>query len=603
MKLNRFFVAFSLYVAWVVGFSVHNYQTEKNDLMAALDLRLVNAARNLLYIIPEDLHHKNMRKSDLSKEQDRELLLRMNEYVKVNDVYYVYSMIKQNDKVYFTAGNGTDEDTQELNGGGYYFYLYEEAQAHIYQSFEAEQPFFHDTQDHWGSFRSVFIPVFSKDGTKFIVGADIPTAYVDERLRIELFFTVGFSVLFLVFGLPVYFAFTSETRLWAKNLERETLRARANEAKLSTILNLAVDAIITIDRKGKVISFNNAASKMFGYAADEIIGKNVKLIMPESYRDRHDKFMQTYHDTGERKVVDRTIELTAERKNGQHFPIEISVSEVNLIEGERLFSAIIRDLTEKKEKEKQLLHLIEKSQEANRAKSEFLNNVSHELRTPMHGILAFAQLGKAKTDKTTPLDQEKLEKYFENIQKSGNRLKTLLDDLLDFAKLEANKLQLKLEQVCVKDIVDDCVEEQRALLKARHITLSTEYTAKTGITEADSTRLSQVLINLLSNAIKFSKEHKEIRIKIRDVDSIMDTKLNAIEVSVADQGQGVPPEKREQIFEKFTQAGEHTEEIGGTGLGLAICRKLIHAHHGHIWCQESEWGGAEFVFRIPVLQH
>lgn len=587
-------IAVVIYIAWVIGFSFYNYQNSKTELLANLDKNLELAARNYLNIIPGSLHHKNMSKNDLSKEEDRALLLRSNEYAKINKVHYLYSMIKVDNKVYFTMGNGTEEDMTELEGGGYYFYPYDEAEPHIFKSFEVQEPLFHDTQDHWGSFRSVFIPYISKDGTKFVVGADFTTGHIDKLLVKELVATFIISVLFLIFASPLLIAFTAQTRRWAKRLKLQTKKAVANEAKLSTLVKLAVDAIITIDDKGIVSAYNDAASRMFGYSVEEVLGKNVKMIMPESYKEKHDVFIQSYSETGKGKAVHNTIELIAQRKNGELFPIEISISEVIIGENEKLFSAIIRDLTDKKEKEKQLHDLVEKAEEANKAKSEFLAKMSHELRTPLHGIIALSHLGIEKAD------TDKIQDYFSNIEKSGERLKNLVDDLLDLSKLEVGKMQMSFKNQNIKSIIDDCITEQQGFLDECHLNISVTGTTDNPYAECDIDRISQVILNLLNNAIKFSPENTTIKFTISDAMEIDNKPVNALQVSISDQGKGVSEDRRESVFNKFAQVDTINNKFSGTGLGLAISREIIQAHNGCIWCQSSESGGAEFVFRMPV---
>lgn len=595
LNYKYFLIAASVYVVWVFVFSFYNYQVSKKELLADLDARLELAARNYLNIVPADLHNKNMKKGDLTKEVDRELVLRSNEYARINHVYYLYSAIKVDNKIYFTMGNGTEKDMAELDGGGYYFYPYEEAQPHFFKSFEVTEPLFHDTTDHWGSFRSVVIPYVSKDGTKFVVGADITTGYIDELLKKELELTLIVSVLFLVFAAPILGVFISHTRRWAKSLEIQTHKTIANEEKLRSLVKLAVDAIITTDDKGIVTDFNDSAHKMFGYTEDEIVGANVNVIIANSIDNASNNFLSSFYKLGEGEETNNTQEFYAQRKNGEIFPIEISVTEVILNKKERIFSTIIRDLTEKKQKEKQLHNLVEKSEAANRAKSEFLHKMSHELRTPLHGIIAFSQLGFEKAE------TEKMQKYFDTISKSGGRLKTLLDDLLDLSKLEAGKMELSFTNQNVRAIIDDCIMEQQGLINQYHLNITVVENTSYFNAECDIGRLSQVILNLLNNAIKFAPENSTITIVISSVTQIEGNAVNALQISVADQGVGVPKESRERIFDKFSQTSTVNDKMTGTGLGLAISRELIKAHNGIIWCQESESGGAEFVFRIPVL--
>lgn len=460
-RLNYYniIIAIMIYVVWVLCFSYYNYQNSKAELLVSLEEKLVLSAQNYLYIIPEDLHHKNMSKSDLSKEKDRTLLLISNEYAKINQVTYLYAIVKIDNKIYFTMGNGTEEDMAELDGGGYYFYPYDEAEQHIFKSFEAMEPSFHDTIDRWGSFRSVFIPYVSKDGTKFVIGADLSTSYIDTLLKQELVTVFTISILFLIFAMPLVVAFTSQIRKWAESLKLQT----------------------------------------------------------------------------------------------------------------------------------------EKANVANKAKSEFLDKMSHELRTPLHGILAFSELGVDKSD------SDKFKGYFTNIKKSGERLKVLLDDLLDLSKLEAGKMEMNFYKQDIRNLIYDCIKEQQGFIKKYNLDVSVIEDADSYYVECDPKRISQVVLNLLNNAVKYSPENSMIKFVISSNINGQDSSVKELQVSISDQGNGIPEGSRENVFDRFVQNNSANDKITGSGLGLSISREILKAHNGSIFCKESESGGAEFIFNIPII--
>lgn len=244
------------------------------------------------------------------------------------------------------------------------------------------------------------------------------------------------------------------------------------------------------------------------------------------------------------------------------------------------------------------------AERANQAKSEFLANMSHELRTPMHAILSFADMGKENIDTA---DREKLYRYFSRVSESGERLLTLLNDLLDLSKLEAGSVDLDLEERDLKAVVETAVTEFSGLLQEKSLKLEIAPPDVDTLCCFDSNKLLQVMRNLLSNAIKFTPEEKKIGISFalaalpmgrRSSDS---DEVPAIAVTITDQGVGIPDEELDEVFDKFVQSSKTKTGSGGTGLGLSISREIIERHGGAIWAENRPGGGAAFTFIIPCL--
>lgn len=258
------------------------------------------------------------------------------------------------------------------------------------------------------------------------------------------------------------------------------------------------------------------------------------------------------------------------------------------------------DITEQKNSEMKILIAKNEAEKANKSKSIFLSNMSHELRTPLHGILSYAYFGMEKTDYS---DHEKIKKYFSHINSSGERLKKLLDDLLDISKLEAGKMVMVFAKENLHEVIKECVNEQQALLDSKELNVVLDFEKNLDFAECDRDRVGQVIINLLSNAIKFSPNQVFITIKTKNV-NFLDEQMasDAIQISVADQGAGVVESDREIIFDKFVKSSNRDKPVAGTGLGLALTKELVIAHNGRIWCEESTGGGAGFVFRLLVKQ-
>jgi len=244
---------------------------------------------------------------------------------------------------------------------------------------------------------------------------------------------------------------------------------------------------------------------------------------------------------------------------------------------------------------------------ANQAKSEFLNNISHELRTPMHSILSFTQLGLKQLKKADFKEQslEKLKRFLNNIDTSGQRLLALLNDLLDLAKLETGKVDYQFENKDLSELIRQIIAENEAKLAAKSIDLDFPVATNNYRMIFDWNKIAQVINNLFSNAIKFAPEKSTIKVNLeksnfnigrRKSDSI---NKSCVLFTITDQGPGIPENELEAVFDKFIQSSKTKSGAGGTGLGLAICKEIVAAHQGRIWAEPNPEGGAVFKFLIP----
>ena len=380
-------------------------------------------------------------------------------------------------------------------------------------------------------------------------------------------------------------------------------------------------AVVALDRAGRIEYWNHACETLYELPRGEVIGKNIgELLFTGEATANFQRLIENVWTSGQPTPA---MEYLIPLKNGKRVWIYSALYPVleNGVVTEVFGMGI--DISTRRQFEKELkqhrdhleervaeqtAHLLRAKNEAERAnlaKSEFLANMSHELRTPLHGVLSFAKIGAAKGASAPP---ETLVGYFERISKSGERLLSLLNDLLDLSKLEAGKMILDLRRTNMLDLLLDVAAEFETVLEAKPLTLVTEPVTLDPTAEMDATRIKQVFRNLMSNAIKFTPPGRTIHMSIRQAEvraghRATDTEMiPALCLSLADEGVGVPEGEMESIFDKFVQSSRTRTGAGGTGLGLAICKEIVEAHRGAIRARSNAAGGATFEVLLPCGQ-
>ncbi|NBC24087.1 MAG: PAS domain S-box protein [Bacteroidetes bacterium] len=394
--------------------------------------------------------------------------------------------------------------------------------------------------------------------------------------------------------------------------------------RLEAVINTALDGIITINVSGRIESANPAALKLFGYSTEELIGENIRMLMPEPDRSRHDGYMQRYMDTGEKRIIGIGREVMGRRKNGEQFPFQLSVSEVQLGQ-KKIFTGIIHDLSEVnraqeeiirinstleekveertnelesvvnqlltanrqlEEKEEKLRQSLEKEKELNDLKSRFVSTASHEFRTPLSTILSSAALIEKYPDAE---QQGKRMRHTQRIQDSVKHLTFILNDFLSISKLEEGGLEVNLDEHSldfllqkVKEQVSDLHEEQKEI----RLTVKT----KNSTIVTDGQILSNILINLLSNAVKYCPKGR-IEVSVEESDENWT-------FSVKDEGMGIPASEQKHLFKRFFRASNATH-IQGTGLGLNIVAQYVKQLEGKIYFTSRENVETQFFVELP----
>ncbi len=375
--------------------------------------------------------------------------------------------------------------------------------------------------------------------------------------------------------------------------EQFAVELRASDARRATMQQVALDCIVVMDHTGRIIEFNPAAERTFGYAAAEVVGELLdEKIIPERHRAAHRAGLERFLDTGRTNVIGRRIEIEGIRAGGEEFPVEIAVAPI-VTGGHPLFTAHLRDITDRKRAEAELLAAKNAAEAASRAKSEFLATVSHEIRTPMNGVIGFTDLLL-----DTRLEAEQRD-FARVIRSSAENLLAIINDILDFSRVESGKLVLE-------DAAFDVAEQARQVVellgaRAREKGLDLKLDIGAGLPArvmGDGGRVRQVLLNLVGNAVKFTpRGFVRVELGVRPDDG----GERALSFAIHDSGIGIPAARQDMLFERFTQADSSTtRRYGGTGLGLAICRHLVELMGGSIGMLSSEGAGSTFWFRLPL---
>ncbi len=357
------------------------------------------------------------------------------------------------------------------------------------------------------------------------------------------------------------------------------------EAHLRSILETIPDAMIVIDEGGLMRDFSKAAERLFGWSADEVIGRNVDMLMPSPYREAHDSYLRRYYRTGERRIIGIGRVVVGERRDGSTFPMELAVGEMRIGE-ERFFTGFIRDLTERQQTETRLQELQSELVHVSRltALGEMASALAHELNQPLAAIANYLKGSRMLLERPDP----PADKVADAVSRAGNeaiRAGEIIRRLRDF--VARGETERRIESL------PKLVEEASALAlvgaKEHGIRVRFDFDPAIDLVLADRVQIQQVVLNLIRNAVDSMASAKR-----RDlVVSLSPAPDGMAEVAVADTGPGIDPEVADRLFQPFI-----TTKRTGMGVGLSISRTIVEAHGGRIWVDRNPDGGATFRFTI-----
>ncbi len=355
-----------------------------------------------------------------------------------------------------------------------------------------------------------------------------------------------------------------------------------SEARMRAVFETAIDAIITIDDRGRLERLNPAAERMFGYTEAEAAGKNVSMLMPAPHREHHDGYLAHYLRTGERKIIGKGREVEGLRKDGTVFPMDLTVSEMLLGE-RRMFTGVVRDITARKEAEASNERLLQELTSANEELTSFAYVVSHDLKAPLRGIGSLADwLSTDYADKFNDEGKEHMRLLIQRV----HRMSGLIDGILQYSRVGRVKEAAAAVDlnVLLRDVID-------LLAPPPHISVTVEGSLPSVVVEP--TRIEQVFHNLISNAIKYmDKPQGTVRIGAR-------RDGREWRFSVADDGPGIEARHFEKIFQLF-QTLAPRDRVESTGVGLALAKKIVEMYQGRIWLESAPGEGTTFWFTLPA---
>ncbi len=360
-------------------------------------------------------------------------------------------------------------------------------------------------------------------------------------------------------------------------------------AEYHALLDACVDAIVVIDERGRIATFNAAAERLFGYPAADVLGKNVSLLMPEPDRSRHDGYMQHYRDTGERRVIGIGREVLGRHADGSTLPISLSVGEANDAEGRR-FVGVIRDLRSQRAAEQRVRALDARLAHLGRFNllGEMAAGIAHEINQPLSAIATYAQAAKRIIAREA--DKRTFAEICDKIDDQARRAGEVIHNLRKFIR----KQEIETQRLAINAVVGDVLNLIEADAHAEGIRVRTEFAEGLAAVRGNAVQLQQVLLNLTRNAVDAMRGTLA---KGKGIVISTAAEGDGVRVAVADHGHGVSRQLGDNVFHPFVSTKRE-----GLGVGLAISRTIVQSYGGTLTYHDNPDGGTVFEMRLPPAE-
>ncbi|MBC7385952.1 MAG: PAS domain-containing sensor histidine kinase [Cryobacterium sp.] len=378
-------------------------------------------------------------------------------------------------------------------------------------------------------------------------------------------------------------------------MEEAHLNAREYESsQYGSVLDNALDCVVVMNERGEIVHWNKQSEGTFGWAHDEVIGKVMsQVIVPAQHRQAHDRGLQHFLRSGEGPVLNHRIEITALRRDGMEFPVELTITPVRTEKGEFHFYSFLRDISAREDADRKHHDLLMSLESALSARDEFIGIASHELKTPLTSLRLQFQMAERQmaAGDLRAYSQESVQKRIGVTNRQIDRMLHLIDGMLDISRIASGKLHVALSNVDLSSVVNELAERfsDQWLLARSSVTLDIEPEV---YVRCDVYRMEQVVSNLITNTIKYGAG--------RPVHLCLKKDAETAEFSIQDQGMGISKEDHDRIFNRFERAVP-CSSVSGLGLGLYITRQILESQGGSIRVESEVGKGSNFIFRMPLV--